>query len=232
MNTPDQPDGAPSPDQPNGPQPGQGWGQPAQPHPGQQSWGQSGPSTPWNQPAPGQPGPGQPRQQPWGQQPPPGQQPWGQQPPPGQQPWAQQGQQPWGAQPGSPAAGQPWSGQQAFGQLDPKKAGARTWLPIAGGVIGVLVVLGLLVNGFGASDPEVGDCVQRAGDGIEVVDCDSSEAQYRVVGLDEERADLTQSEFYGTDSTCSQFTGITQQVWIGPLDDSGASGDIYCLGNV
>lgn len=232
MTTPDQPEGTPPSGQPQGPQPGQGWGQP--PQSGQPGSGQPGqPGQPWGQP-------GQPPQQPWGQPGPQGQQPWGQQGAP-QQPWGQQGQpgpgqpwgqqgQPWGQQ-GQPGPGQPWSGQQAFHQLDPQKAGARKWLPIVGGLVGLLVVVSLLVNGFGG-DPEPGDCVQNTAADIEVVDCDSDDADYRVVGEDEERDDLTQSEFMSNDDTCSQFDGVVYQVWIGALDDDDAEGDIYCLGPV
>lgn len=225
MTTPENPDGS----QPGQPPAQPGWGQPPQPGRsgplGQQglSWGPPGQGPAGQQPW-GQPGPG-PSGQPWGQP--------GQQGQPGQ-PWGQPGRQgqPWGAQTGSPAAaGQPWSGQQAFGQLDPKKAGPRTWLPIVGGVIVLLVVLGGLVSFFGAGEPEVGDCVQRT-DTIEVVDCDGGDAQYRVVGIDDERDDLTQSEFYADDSTCSQFSGVTQQAWLGDVDDADSEGTIYCLGDV
>ncbi len=138
-------------------------------------------------------------------------------------------QQSWGDQPG--AAGQPWPGQPAFGQPAPRKSGALRWLAIAGGALVALVVVAVVVGVLVGGGPEVGDCVRQA-DGLEVVDCGSADAEYRVVGIDEERADLTQADYLGDDSTCSQFDGITQQAWLGDLSDPSATGTIYCLGGV
>jgi hypothetical protein len=184
---------------------------------------------------PGAGGPQPPEQDPdqsagttnFGQQPPAGQ-PWGApqvgQPYPGQQ----QPQQPWGAQ--QPPAGQPWGGAQpppsgahAFGQPEKPK---RKWLPIVGGVVAVLVVLGALTNFLGAGDPEVGDCIHQTGvSGFDTVDCDSDDADFRIVGTD---ADMTGEEFDGTDvnELCGDFQNATSVLWYGT--DNAEDGHVYC----
>ena len=51
------------------------------------------------------------------------------------------------------------------------------------GVVG----LGTLGGWLGGGDPEVDDCVQMQGaTSFDVVDCGSSEAEYRVVGIEDE----------------------------------------------
>lgn len=179
----------------------------------------STPGTPgppgWQQPGqPGQP------QQPWGQQQP--QQPWGQPP---QQPWGQQPpQQPWGQPPGY--------GQPGYGQ-PPRRSGSGRLIGIVAGVVVVVAVAVLLFVFAGAGDPEAGDCVHRAADeDIETVDCGDADADYRIVGVDTAHDDYTSAQYYADDSTCTQFSGVTQQVWIGDGSGSDATGTIYCLGDV
>jgi hypothetical protein len=207
--------GGPQPPEQDPSQPGRpgGWGQqpPAgQPYPGQQ---------PVGQPYPGQ----QPVGQPY-----PGQQPVGQ-PYPGQQPAA--GQQPWGTpqQPGTPP---PFggSGAQAYGQPAAPQKPKRRWLPIVGGVIALIVVLGALANFLGAGDPEVGDCIQQTGDSdFTTVDCDSSDAERKVVGVDD---DMTGDEFRDApaEQLCVDFPETTFVLWSG--SDESKDGHVYCTTDV
>ena len=204
-------------DQPQNP--GQGWGQ--QPPSGPDQPGQTPPAgQQWSAPSdqPQQPGqtqqfgqPGQP-QQPYGQP----QQPYGQ---------PQQFGQP--QQPGQPGQ-QPWGATGAQPQQPAKKSGLARILPIVAGVVAVIVV-GFLVRGFlGGGAPEVGDCVNQSGsDGYEVVDCDSSDAQYRIFGTDD---DMTEAEFQADPDTCqaaATASNITDGVslWYGT---SGDTGKVFC----
>lgn len=201
--------------------PGQGWGQ--QPPSGPQGPGapQPGPADQQWAPPGGQPQ--QPGQQ-FGQ---PGQQPYGQ---PGQQPYGQAGQQPYG-QPGQQGPGQqPWGGQQFSGEAPKKERPAwQKRLPLVAGAIVVALVVALFRNGvFGGGAPEVGDCVQASGsDGYEVVDCDSSDAQFRIFGTDD---DMTEVEFTTDPDTCleaAQEAGATdgRALWYG---ETGETGQVFC----
>jgi hypothetical protein len=179
--------------------------------------------------------PGQPAS--WGQQPPAGQ-PYPGQPYPGQQPPAGQ---PWGApqQPGYPQAGYPQqpgtpqpfgaTGAQAFGAPAPQKP-KRRWLPIVGGVIALIVVLSALTNLLGGGDPKVGDCIQQTGDSnFETVDCDSSDAERKVVGIDD---DMTGDEFRDApaEQLCTDFPDTTFVLWSG--SDESEDGHVYCTTDV
>jgi hypothetical protein len=168
-----------------------------------------------------------------GGQPPPydpsasGQAGWGQQPPAGQPGPAQ----PWSAPQGAPGA-QPWSAPQgapggapAFGApVQPKKR--NKWLPIVGGIVAVLVVLGVLSTVLGAGDPKVGDCINAADStSYETVDCNSADAQYRVVGTD---ADMTGAEFDATppEEMCTDVPSATVVLWSGTNQDE--DGHVFC----
>jgi hypothetical protein len=192
---------------------------------------------------PGAGGPQPPEQDPsqsadttnFAQQPPAGQG-WGApqagQPYPGQQP--QQPQQPWGA--AQPPAGQPYPGQQpqAFGQQpqafgqpgfgQPEKP-KRKWLPIVGGIVALLVVLGALTNLLGAGDPEVGDCIKPDGTSFETVDCGDDTATAKIVGTD---ADMTGEDFDATDPNdlCLDEPSATVVLWYGASNDE--DGTVYC----
>ncbi len=161
-------------DQPQNP--GQGWGQ--QPPSGPQGPGQ----TPGDQPQQGQwAAPGDQPQQP---------QQFGQPGQPGQpqqfaQP-GQPGQQPWGA-PGQPA------------QPEKKKSTLARLIPIVGGVVAFIVV-GILVRSFlGGGVPEAGDCTNDSITQLEVVDCDSAEASYRVAGTVD---DVSENELANNPQLC------------------------------
>jgi hypothetical protein len=211
--------------------PGSGGPQPPEQDPSQSGqpagWGQQPPA---GQPYPGQQPVGQPYpgQQPVGQ-PYPGQQPIGQQPYPGQQPPA--GQQPWGTpqQPGTPP---PFggTGAQAYGQPAAPQKPRRRWLPIVGGVIALVVVLGALANFLGGGDPKVGDCIQQTGDSdFTTVDCDSSDAERKVVGVDD---DMTGDEFRDApaEQLCVDFPETTFVLWSG--SDESKNGHVYCTTDV
>ncbi|GHE08200.1 LppU/SCO3897 family protein [Klenkia taihuensis] len=166
-------------------------------NPGQQGWGQQPPSGQQGPGAP-QPGaqgspqsgtPGEQGQQwapPGGQQQP-GQQGWGQPGQPGQpQQFGQPGQpgqaQQFG-QPGQPGQ-QPWGGQQFSGEAPKKERPAwQKRLPLVAGAVVVAIVIALFRNGiFGGGLPEAGDCTDNSITNLQVVDCDSDEAAYRVAG--------------------------------------------------
>jgi hypothetical protein len=166
-------------------------------------------STPGSQPGqpgpqPGQPvppqggwGPGQPGQ--------PGQPPV---PPPG---WA----------PGHPGAPLPPQPQQ--------KSGAKKLLAIGGpivvaGVIGVVSLTRLV----GGGDPDVGDCITQKGEASwEVVDCGSDEAQFKVVGIEDEQQ--TEAEFDADPDSCGAFAAAEVALWSGMESDAGT---VFCAAPV
>jgi hypothetical protein len=188
------------------------------PQPPEQDPSQSGPPAGWGQQPTGQPYAGQPYAG----------QPYAGQPYPGQQPPAGQ---PWGAppQPGTP---QPFgaTGAQAFGQPDAPQKPKRKWLPIIGGLIAVVVVLIALTSFFGAGEPEVGDCIQQTGESdFNIVDCDSSDAERKVVGVD---GDMTGDKFRDApvEDLCTDFPETTFVLWSG--SDESEDGHVYCTTDV
>lgn len=202
MSTP----GQPQPGQPQ-PQPGQqqGWQPPQQP-----GWQQPNGPQAW-QPHPQQPNPQQQPQQGWQQQNP-------------QQPWGQPGHQQAGAQQG-------WGQPAPWGQ-PPAKPGSGRLIGLIAGVV-ALVAVAVLAFVFIGRGPSSGECVSVDSDNaIETVDCDSSEAAYRLLGTDDERDDLSYPEFLSDDSTCSQYRGVVRQIWYGDTGSTSSSGTIYCLGSL
>jgi len=178
---------------------------------------------------PGSGGPQPPEQDPsqqgqpasWGQQPPAGQ------PYPGQQPPA--GAQPWGTpqQPGQPAFGQP-AGAQAFGEPQKPK---RKWLPIVGGIVALLVVLGALSTFLGGGEPKVGDCLkEESATQYKTVDCDSDDAQYKVEGTDEDMTYNELGDAVNDDSACPDVDNWSVALWIGDKEDE--DGHVYCASDV
>ncbi|GAB3316650.1 hypothetical protein GCM10027451_33760 [Geodermatophilus aquaeductus] len=149
---------------------------------------------------------------------------WGQ-PQPGQpQPF---GQPQHHVQPGPFGPGQP--GQPGpFGGPAPAPAGK----PGKGRKIGSIVAAVAIAGGvaafrlvdFGA--PDVGDCVQRAGvSDVDIVDCGDSEAELRVVGIEDEK--LTEDEYFADPDTCSEFPSATDALW--REGKIGSDGTVYCL---
>ncbi|KQS56929.1 hypothetical protein ASG36_18200 [Geodermatophilus sp. Leaf369] len=211
---PNDPTGS-GPQDPNAGQSGQGWGQ--QPPP-------SGPPQPGQAPQQiGQQGPPQ-----FGQQGQPGQ--FGQQGP-------QQGQPGQFGQPGQQGGfgqdqqGQPWAGAGASGQgpVQPEKPSWKKRLPLVIGAVVVALAVAFGRNALGGGgEPEIGDCITQDGSSYETVDCDDAEAQYRVIGTDE---DMTQAEFYDDPDTCAAVAAESDAasgvaLWSG--SDPDEDGSVYC----
>ncbi|MCZ2860049.1 hypothetical protein [Blastococcus sp. VKM Ac-2987] len=135
---------------------------------------------------------------------------------------------PSGQQPGQPAGGwvPPPVGTTPGKQPEERGGGARRALLAVAGILVAFVVVGLLFDVLGAAEPEVGDCVQNpVGSGIEVVDCDSAEAEARIVGADGQEIDYT--EFAKPETiVCAQFPEALNAIWVG--DDREEPGTVYC----
>jgi hypothetical protein len=138
-------------------------------------------------------------------------------------------------QPGQPAFGQPAFGQPAYGQSsgaqgfgEPQKP-RRRWLPIVGGIVALLVVLGALSTFLGGGEPKVGDCVKPDGDSFETVSCDSDDAQAKIVGTDD---DMTGDEFDAANDgdLCTEVPSATAVLWYGTSNDE--DGKVYCATDV
>ena len=175
-------------------------------------------STPGSGPQPPEQNPSQPGQPAgWGQQAPVGQPFPGQQPPAGQ-PFP--GQQPWGPPPGG-------TGAQAFGQPEQPQTKRRTWLPILGGVIVLVVVLGLLNTFLGGNSAKAGDCVNEKTNEIGVVDCTSKTAAYKVAGVVD---DVSQNDLQNDAAVCDKWPNSVAYAWEGNKpDDLNSKGTGYCL---
>ncbi len=99
---------------------------------------------------------------------------------------------------------------------------------IIAGVV-ALVAVAVLAFVFIGNGPEAGDCVSLGSDNeVQKVDCSSSDAEYRLAGIDTDHSDLSYTEFLADDTTCSQFSDIRQQIWEGDTSSS-SGGTIYCL---
>ena len=123
----------------------------------------------------------------------------------------------------------PWAPPQQSGAwAPPQQAGAmagglKKWLRI-GVPVAVVGVVGL--GGFlGFAEPEVGDCVQMQGEtSFDVVDCGSDEAEYRIVGVEDEEQNYP--DFMADPDICSGFSDWEVALWIGGLETE--PGTIYC----
>ena len=109
------------------------------------------------------------------------------------------------------------------------KSGAKKWLPIAGSVaVAGVVAAGSMTGWFGLGDPEVGDCVQMQGEtSFEVVDCGAAEAEYKIVGIEDQ--ELTWPDFEEAamaEEICADFQTWEVALWIGELETE--PGTIYC----
>ncbi len=143
--------------------------------------------------------------------------------------------------PAPPAAAPgPWTPPQQPGPWGPPQPGAWAPLPGAtptpGGVrrvvrVGVpvavagVVGLGTLGGWLGWGDPGVGDCVQMVGaTSFDVVDCDSAESEYRIVGIEDEEMDYP--SFMADPDTCLAFASTEVALWIGGLETE--PGTVFC----
>jgi hypothetical protein len=129
-------------------------------------------------------------------------------------------------QPGTPEGA--WDAPQNAPQAQPeKKSNAKKWASLAGTV----VVVGIggayaLTGGFGIGDPNVDDCVQTKGDnGFEVVDCDSGDAEFTIVGIEGEK--LTEADFMADPASCAEFATAEAAFWSGGglITETGT---VYC----
>jgi hypothetical protein len=136
-------------------------------------------------------------------------------------------------QPGTPDGA--WAPQQGGApgapHAEPQKSGGKKWLAIGGGVLAAGVVgigaLGL----FGAGDPEVGDCVKMtSGTEFESVDCSADDAEYKVVGIDEQEMTRTEFDEAGVEDICVDFETTEVALWIGDMVTE--PGTIYCAAAV
>ena len=134
------------------------------------------------------------------------------------------------AQPGTPEAA--WGTPQDAPQAQPeKKSNARKWASLAGSI----VVLGggaayTLTGGFGIGDPKVNDCVHmKSEDDFEVVSCDDSDADAKVVGIEDEKK--TEDEFMNDPASCSDFATAEGALWFqsGMITEKGT---VYCVASV
>jgi hypothetical protein len=94
------------------------------------------------------------------------------------------------------------------------------------GPVLVVAVVGLSLVRNLTGDPATGDCIQASGsEDFETVDCDSDEAQYRIVGTDE---DMTGLSFDLTDANdlCLDFPQSTAVFWYGT--NNADNGTVYC----
>ncbi len=139
-------------------------------------------------------------------------------------PWAPQQQQPGAWYPPQQQPGA-WYPPQSGASAAPGAAtgGLKKWLRI-GLPIAVVGVVGL-GSFVGFADPEVGDCVQMAGDtDFDVVDCGSAEAEYRIVGI--EGDEQTYPAFMADPDTCVDFASTEVALWIGALETE--PGTVFC----
>ena len=123
----------------------------------------------------------------------------------------------------------PWAPPQQPGAWTPPQQPATTaggptkWLrigvPVAvAGVVGVGSVIGF-------AEPEMGDCVQmQAQTSFDVVDCGSDEAEYRIVGVEDEEQNYP--DFMADPDTCLDFASTEVALWIGDLETE--PGTVYC----
>src|SRR5215211_5206614 len=166
----------------------------------------------------------------------PGSQPAAQVPPAGGPPaWGTPGpqQHPGWGQPSQPVppAGQPPYQQWGPGQPAPGPVAApgggrkKLWTSIGGGVAAVAIGVGVFAY-QSAGEPEIGDCIQPTADGsFDVVGCDSAEAQFSIVGVQEEQQ--TQEDFFADPDVCSAFPTTEFAAWYGSTGDEGT---VYCAG--
>ena len=118
------------------------------------------------------------------------------------------------------------SGLPFDGAGAPKAPSRPKKLARIGGSILVAGVAAASWTGLGGSGvPEVGDCGRASGDdSFEVVECDSGEAEFRVVGVEEEK--MTLAEYEADTEACTSFATAGSVLWVG--DEFGLDGTVLC----
>jgi hypothetical protein len=114
--------------------------------------------------------------------------------------------------------------------VQPEKSNTKKWLAIAG-TVAVVGIGGAytLTGGFGIGAPKVDDCIQTVGEtDFEVVDCDSSDADYKIIGIMDEKQ--TEDEFMADTETCSEWADATEYAYWESTGFISAKGSVYCAG--
>ena len=128
-----------------------------------------------------------------------------------------------------PPAPQPaQGGYPAAPQAEPeKKSGAKKWASLAGTVVVVGGVAAWNLTGGFAGSTEVGDCVKMTSDTeFEAVDCGADDAEYKIVGIDEQEMTYPDFEAAPIEDICVDFATTEVALWIG--DVMTEPGTIYC----
>lgn len=128
-------------------------------------------------------------------------------------------------QPDQPqAGGYPPSAFGAPPPPAPKKKSVlkRSLITIVGVVVAIVVGVLVRSGAFDSPSMKVGDCVQQVGeDDVKVVDCQSTDAQYSILGIVEK-----QSQISARMGACTDFPDTTSVYWQGRNTNSGT---VYCL---
>ncbi|SDE68652.1 hypothetical protein SAMN05660485_01536 [Blastococcus fimeti] len=108
----------------------------------------------------------------------------------------------------------------------------KKWFGIAGGVVVAGVVGASALGLFGAGSSEVGDCIKTTSDTeYETVDCSSDEAQFKIVGIDDQEMTYKDFEDAPVEDICVDFADETEYaLWEGEMVTE--PGTIYCAGPV
>jgi hypothetical protein len=132
-------------------------------------------------------------------------------------------------QPGTPEGA--WAPQNDPQAQPEKKSSTKKWASLAGTVV-VVGVGGAyaLTGGFGIGDPKVNDCVHMKSESdFEVVDCDSGDADLKIVGTEDEKK--TEADFMADPASCSAFETAEAALWA-----SGSmiteKGTVYCAASL
>lgn len=120
-----------------------------------------------------------------------------------------------------------WAPQQ---DTPAEKKGLKKFLPYVGAIAGAGILgVSALNGGFGMGEPEVGNCVRTVGEtDFEVVDCESGDAESRIVGIEDE--EVTYDEFMADDSLCASFDKTEYVLWTGAVESE--PGTVYCTAPV
>jgi hypothetical protein len=142
------------------------------------------------------------------------------------------------SQPGPSGPGQFGPGPSGPGQAGypggpvPTPAGPSGKAKRIGGIaVAVAIAVGVAAFRFvDVGAPDVGDCVMAEGVGsFDTVDCDDSEAQYRVVGVLD--GEVSEAEFDEPSyQPCGDFPTATAVLW--SQNSVGDGGTVYCAATV
>ena len=126
--------------------------------------------------------------------------------------------------PGQPPQGPGWAPQPQ------KKSSVGKWIAIAGGILVVAIIAVVALAFVVGGDPEVGDCLKQDGTDLQLLDCDDSEAAYRVIGIQE--GEQSYDEYIADPETCAAFPEAIQSFWVGENGDNTGQGVVYCATTV